>query len=521
MKFIVRTEHSPMDRDTSSPSQLRTRLDQPVPFLWRVIGWLSSSILFYTILFILGGPSEADAPETVYSTWAIAHGNLSCAYPIAPTHHLVTIADPFAAAAPLYSILTGIMAAILRIGHQVPFPSAAQLGQHCSNGFTSMFQWSMHSGIIVPTIRLSYVVWPILAMSVVALLRANGRGRTGWESFALIMLSLTSPLYMALVEYFHPQDVLALALILFSVAQFQQNKWMTAGFFMGAALLTQQFTLLAVVPLFFLAPSGGRLRLAISATGVFLLINVPLLIATSGRAFYAQIFGSSRISAFQSTAQYRGGTVLWELHLRGLALFLISRLLPILLSALLALWVSRRLGASLTQPGLLLSLLATTFFLRLVFEENLYGYYFMSVAIFMVLVGIVERRIREALVAWLALVTLAFNPVSWGFQSNWTLWGARLSADLPIIAIGIAVAFNLVRLISQRELKLSRLLWIVVTVASCVPSLWGRPADTPILPTWLWQILFVASGLVLATKSLRQGIERSRQLGAAIGELQT
>ena len=54
----------------------------------------------------------------------------------------------------------------------------------------------------------------------------------------------------------------------------------------------------------------------------------------------------------------------------------------------------------------LISLVATSLALRLVFEQNIFGYYFMALCVTLVLLDVISGRIRGELVAWLALITL-------------------------------------------------------------------------------------------------------------------
>ena len=72
-------------------------------------------------------------------------------------------------------------------------------------------------------------------------------------------------------------------------------------------------------------------------------------------------------------------------------------------------WVS-----GVLEPIPLISLLATSLSLRVVFEEGLFGYKFMALAVMLILLAIVRGQIRGRLMAWLALATLAFNPIPAG-----------------------------------------------------------------------------------------------------------
>src|ERR1019366_2818573 len=108
------------DFDEHRTAALASWLDRPLSRLWCVIGWLTSSALFVGIIAMLGGPSESDANEFVYSTWAIAHGHLACAYSPGTVLNLPGISKPGPFIAPLYPLLSGAVAALLRIGHSIP-----------------------------------------------------------------------------------------------------------------------------------------------------------------------------------------------------------------------------------------------------------------------------------------------------------------------------------------------------------------------------------------------------------------
>jgi len=124
-------------------------------------------------------------------------------------------------------------------------------------------------------------------------------------------------------------------------------------------------------------------------------------------------------------------------------LFVISRVLPIALSMTLAWWAVRRLGPDVLEPVPMLSVIATSLCFRLVFEENLFGYYFMAVAVALVLLEIMQGRISVYLVGWVALNALYFYPLPWGndpvrgWLAIWTFQvvlvaGALVMAVLPL-----------------------------------------------------------------------------------------
>jgi hypothetical protein len=486
-------------------------LDRPIPWIWSLIGWFCATAVFYALLGLLGGPVEGDATETVYSTWSIAHGNLACAYPRLGVYHLDNLANPFALAAPLYPLISGAGAALLRIGHSVAFPSNAQLGPNCTDAIVKIFNWSVNSSAILPTIRLSYLIWPILLAGIVALVRASGRGRTGWEPLALLLVACTPPMLMCITFYFHPEDILAMALVICAVAAAIRMRWVRAGVFIGLACCAQPFGLLVGAALLVVVPGRYRLRFVAGAVLAAAVIDVPFIIATSGRAIRTIALGSSRVGIINRST---GGTVLWETHLHGVALFFCARVAPIVASMLIAWWAARRLGPRILNPVPLVSLMACALTLRLVFEENLFGYYFMAVSIALVLLEVVRGRFRGTVAAWLGLEIIAFNPVSVGFLSNLNGRSIELHWSIPIIVLGLVVASVIVDVVYHR-VRLYKYLWIVVVSITGESKLWGIGSTIFTVPHWLWQVILVPLALGLALKPL---LDETTSTKSAIAE---
>jgi hypothetical protein len=198
-----------------------------------------------------------------------------------------------------------------------------------------------------------------------------------------------------------------MGLVLGGVACVRRGSWIWAGALLGLAVTSQQFALLVLAPLLVVAPANRRVRFASAAISAAAVIVLPMVAVSSGRALSAVLIGSGNDPS-------EGGTVLWELHLHGALLVGISRVLPIVLSMVLAAWALRRLGPAVRKPVPLMALLATSLSFRLVFEQNLFGYYFMALAVSLVLLDAVRGQIRGQLVAWIALLILAFDPVPWG-----------------------------------------------------------------------------------------------------------
>jgi hypothetical protein len=462
--------------------------------MWCAISWIGASALFYGLVGLLGGPVEGDASETVYSTWSIGHGDLACAYPHLGVYHLDNLADPFALAAPLYPIVSAVGAALLRIGHIVAFPSQSQLGPSCSDAIVKMFNWSSNSSAILPTIRLSYLVWPVMLVGIVTLVRASGRGKTGWEPLAVLLIACTPTVLMCITFYFHPEDILALALAFCAVAAALRSRWGPSGVFLGLACCAQPFALLVGAALLVVAPGRARVNYACAA------------IITSGRALKMIALGSSRVGIINHSA---GGTLLWETHLQGLTLFFFSRLAPIAASMLLAWWAARRLGPRVLQPVPLVSLVACALAFRLVFEENLFGYYFMAISVALILLEIVRGRFRGTVAMWLALDTVAFNPVNAGFFSNLTGHTLELFWAVPIIVFSLVVLSVIVDAF-YRRVRLYKFLWVAVVSLTSETRLWGNHNPIWEVPHWLWQVILVPIALGLALKPLLDEMNRTQ-----------
>ena len=403
-------------------------MNRPLSNWWCGFGVLLAIAIFVGLVQLLGGPTVNDAYGSLFSTWAIAHGHLSCAYP--------TNAGGAPERAPLYPLFSGAFAAVTRIGHSVPFPTSVALGSNCSKASAAINTWSFRSGAMLATLRIGFLSFIVLAGGLVALLRSSGRGRCGWEPMAVVLLALLSPVFMCVQEHFHPEDLVAMGLALGALACVDRQRWIWAGILLGLALTSQQFVLLVIAPLIVTIPANGRVKLAASLVGAAALVSLPFVALSSGRAFGATIGMGNTPNV--------GRTVLAGLHLGGVAVFASSRLLPIALAMALALWMRHRLGPRLCEPLPLASLVGTSLALRLLFEVNLFGYYFMAVAVMLLVLDVLQGRISAYSIAWIAVVTLAFDPL---FTANNgpPIWMWQLLLAPAAVALTIRPLISYVR----------------------------------------------------------------------------
>jgi hypothetical protein len=389
---------------------------------------------------LIGGPTSGDAADSLNTTWAIAHGALSCAYAPGNQYGL-----PFTG--PLYPWISGGLAALTRIGHDSPFPTATKLGPHCGTAINAIYYWTLRSGALAPTLLLGYAGWLVLMAGVIALLRSSGRGRSGWESLTVILLAVVPPVFMSLREYFHPQDLVAMGLILCGAACVRRGAWLWAGIFLGLAFTSQQFTLLVLAPLVVIIPKNQMTKFVTATVGAVTVVMAPLALFAPKASLTAVLTGSG--------TTWASATILDLTHLSGPMLFLCSRFVPIAAAMVLAFWAQNRLGESLFEPVPLISLLATSLSFRLVFEVNLWGYYFMAVAVAILMLDVLRGRLRWSYFAWLTLIMVAFRPVL-GANSSWaaesTSWLPLWAWQLVLATSAVLLAFSpLADFVKQRQ----------------------------------------------------------------------
>ncbi len=469
-------------------------LDGPLSTWGCALGWLASTAVFVAIVQLFGGPAPGDAVFSTPSTWAIAHGQLACAFP--PGHILI---------APVYPFLSGGVAAIAHIGYAVPFPASTALGPHCDRAVSAISGWSARAGALTDTLRIGYVSWLVLMGGIVSFLRASGRGRCGWEPATLLVVACLPPVWLCVVEYFHPQDLVAMGLALGAMACARRDSWVAAGVLVTFAVLSQQFAVLVAVPLLVLAPATRRRALLAAASATAVVAILLLVTLTSSVAVGLALEGTGNTGGT--------GTVLSTLHLHDAVLVICSRGIPIALSFLLAWCVLRRLGAKPElRPSVLASVVALSLGFRLVFEQALFGYYFMALAVALVLLDVVAGRIRESFVCWLAMVTVVYlvGPTTSHEVLRRSTWGHDVEMALTPVVVLLAVLVTARRL-GHGGPRRDHLVWIglLVGVVLAWPS-----SDDPIsshLPNAFWQVVLVSLGLVLAAKPLLDLVRRANE----------
>jgi hypothetical protein len=376
-----------------------------------------------------------------------------------------------------------------------------------------MYHWSFSSNIIGPTIDAGYLMWLPLMIGAILLLRAGGRGRTRWEPITLLGLAVLPPAIECLVSYFHPQDLLAIGLVMGSLAFAIRGKWAWAGVLLGLAFLSNQFVLLVAAPILVVVPNRDRVRFMVGGLAAVVVVVAPLALVTSGRAIKWSILGSGYEAPPKNSY---GGTFMRNLALSPHELLLLARVLPIVCALALAWWAKRRLGDAVLGAVPLLSLVATSLAFRLVFEVSLWGYYFTACAVLIIINDVIRGRIRGHVIAWLALFTLVFNPVPWGFYTNGRSWGLSALEAMPNIFIIGALVLIIIDVL-RRHVRWYILAWFVLVALTLVKNPFSDAVLRTAMPNWFWQLVLVPItialavspliGLVKATRSVDRNVE--------------
>ena len=398
-------------------------LDRKVNGWWCAGAWVLAAVVFVALVAAIGGPSRADDQQSTVAALAIARGEFHCAYP-----HDEPTPTP-----PLYPMLAGAVVAAggldgptvnATAGPDAKCPSAAHIFDQITPRGLQRVLWVGVFG------------WLGLLAGFVALLRAAGRGKSLWECLGVLVFACLVPVIECVASIFHPNDLLAMGLVLGAMACCVSSRWAWGGVLIGAACMTHQFALLVAVPMAVMTLAERRLRLVVAATATAVLIAGTAVVLT----------GSGVLRAILGEDITPNSDVTWVDHL-GLgndALAVVARMVPLVLAGLLALVAIRRLGRALWGAPLFCALMAMCLGLRLVFEINLLGYRFTAYVVMLVVIDWVNSRVRWVTVAWVAAVSLIW-PVSADFHSG-VLGDRKLLLQLmAIVTYFLMVAPQLVQ----------------------------------------------------------------------------
>ena len=383
-------------------------LDRKISFLTIALVFVAGFAYFWVITRLNGGPSAGDSGETLNTTWAVAHGRFACAY---PPHNEWGL--PFAA--PLYPLLSGFVAWVLRIGSRVPFPSTAAMGLHCATANKAITVWAISTRSLEPTLWIGLLTWLALACGVLYWFWV-WQGRWTLRALgALVAIALAPTTLFPVWSYFHPQDILAVGLAFVGLAAVSRGQWYVGGMWLGAGFLAQQFVLLAIAALFVLAGTMVWRYVAGVATAV-LGVGIPLLALTKGTSAVATFIGSG--NGFINPS-----SILGELGISNHRWVVVLRVLTIIVTMVIAWWAGRRPSYRGT-PRQLVSVVGLAFITRLAFEANMYDYYVLAASVFVILVTFVVGRNWSFAAIWLvgSSILLTANPLTERLSQGLPMW---------------------------------------------------------------------------------------------------
>jgi hypothetical protein len=247
---------------------------------------------------------------------------------------------------------------------------------------------------------LGVLAWLILAVGGLALLRAARADSLGRTAGLLVFLAFLPAASSAVVQLYHPQDIVSLGLAIAGLAQVLNRRWVLAGLLFGVAVLTKQFAILVLVPALAAAPDRkSRLAILAPAAAIFCAGFLPFL-ASAPRATLDNFSGISGGGALA------GATVMSELGATGNVASAIARDAPVVFAVIVCLWAHKRVGPDLVRPGCLVGLTLACVGSRLVFESVLFPYYLLATSVIFFMLDLVARRSPHRSLAWCA--TAAF-----------------------------------------------------------------------------------------------------------------
>lgn len=401
-----------LQAEYSADGTFRRWLNHPISSftMWSVIA--SILAIFPLSNYLLGRPFTGDFSETLPTSWALAHGRWSCAYPssmwVGP-HNVISTT----LAAPLFSLVTAIVFFGLRANGLHPFPSAASMGPHCTHAVTQIENWMTRAHLTTASLWIGILGWLALVVASHVYLANTGHVLTRRDMLALVAATCSAPVFWAYSFNYHPQDLLAIALVVLAVSLFSRARWVAAGVAVGLGLLTQQFVALAAVPLLLLAWRQGRKSFALAAAITYVGVAAPLLLLTSGVAWRSLLTGSSRVAWLSDASVHSaGGTWLAGLHLDSTVVFAISRLTPLATACIVSIVVIRRANLEkLLTLGPLTALVGLCLGLRIVFEQNLFPYYFAPLSVLLILATNSMRLRSDLVLFWLLFATIGYSPL--------------------------------------------------------------------------------------------------------------
>jgi len=279
---------------------------------------------------------------------------------------------------------------------------------------------------------LGLLAWVVLALGAVSLLRAAGGGGGLAEALLVMLLAAVPAASDAIVETFHPQDLVCVGLGCAAVGQALRRRWVATGVLFGVAFLCKQFALLPLVAVVVAAPRWReRARVGLPAVAVIACGIVPFLAVDPSGTW-------NTLSAVNpgGVVKVTTGTVLGMANLSETTKLVVARDGPIVLALAMALWARWRTGSRMLTPVALIGLTTACLAGRLVAEVWFASYYLLAVSAGLLLLDFASNRLPVASFLWIG-GTGALVEQSGGQPTTHVAAFLALGASVAAVVIGL------------------------------------------------------------------------------------
>jgi hypothetical protein len=394
-----------------------------------------SAACYLGVIVARQGPSPGGdtAPLTAVSS-DLAAGRLRAAaanesLPDPPGYALLTA--PFVAvfgtvSSPTWCLTPGRAAGLRQepaYRHDPAFAADVALAQ-CGPG-RSWPPWYRSQGL------LGVASWLVLAAGALALLHAGRAATIGRVTGLLAFLAFLPAASSAIVQLFHPQDIVSLGLALGAMAALLRRRIVVAGLLFGAAVVTKQFAVLMWLPALAAARDARARATLAGVTGALVAAAVlPFLVAAPAATL-------DNISGFSAGGALSGPTMLTLLGVTGHVASTVARDAPVVFALGLCGWAASRGGPWLSRPESLIALALACTGSRLVFESVVFPYYLLAPSVLFVLLDLVARRSPYISLSWCAGAAffVAVRPGTQAVNAVGTLLFAVLAVAAGVIEV--------------------------------------------------------------------------------------
>jgi hypothetical protein len=120
----------------------------------------------------------------------------------------------------------------------------------------------------------------------------------------------------------------------------------------------------------------------------------------------------------------------------------------------------------------------------------------MAMVVSLIVLDVVNGRIRETVVAWIAMVTLVYSEYS--FLVWRQSWGNDARKFLPLIVMVVALLM-IIRAVLSHRVGWNVVVWATAVVTTLlVWPISSDPLDGKLTQLWIWQVILVGIGMALA-----------------------